>query len=315
MRNFYNYILHHSVCPEYNDSILAARHICDLADKELYQTHKVLRLLPGKFNTACSTIFGGYYKGMYVGDASWVDNDDAGIAVGLSPDEAAKIFKYGVAALGTDDDFVRGDAEEIQRNILNHAITDIQHGISLEVVQIIPADLDHVALHNTKRGLGKGQALGMLICRPYCKPNFDTTDLPPGHVNASNAREEETTYEFWLEQHILDTSFVGMKIEASVATLSNNMQFLDHVVAVRCSFYTLLYNDFLLMTKWKEPKEITREEAMRKKKEKEEWRDSLESTNDDGLVSRPKPEVDVFHVDLEDKKEEGLLDLVEEDVD
>jgi len=319
MRNFYNYIMHHSVCPEYTDSIFAARHICDLADKELYQTHKVLRLLPGNFNIACSTIFGGSYKDTYSGDSSWLDGDESGIAVGLSSDEATKVFKYGVAALGTDDDFFSGDSEIIQRNLFDHKITKIQHNVGLEVIKIIPADLDHVSLHNTKHGLGKGQALGKLICRPYTTPNFYTTDLPTNYIDPSSNEKEDTTYEFWLEQHILDTSFIGMKVEASVATLSNGLQFLDHVVAVRCSFYTLLYNDFLLLTKWKEPVKITREEVMRKKKEKLEWEEEFKSAQEEGgKAVGPKPEVEVVQVGVreEEKKEEGVEDLlVGEDVD
>lgn len=317
MRNFYNYILHHSVCPEYNDSILAARHICDLADRELYQTHTVLRLLPGKFNIACSTIFGGRYKGTYVEDATWLGADEAGLVVGLGLDDAIKIFKYGVAALGSDDDFISGDADTVQRKILNYTIVEMQHNVGLNVVEIVPADPDHVALHNTKRGLGKGQALGKLICRPYTIPSFDITDLPPNYIDSSAAEKAETIFEFWLEQHILDSSFVGMKIEASVATLSNGLQFLDHVVAVRCSFYTLLYNDFLLLTKWKEPEEITREQAMQRKKEKEEWEEQMRVGREEGgqKISMPKPEVEVVKVDVGEKREDGMKDLVEEDVD
>lgn len=322
MRNFYNYIMHHSVCPEYTNAILAARHICDLADKELYQTHKVLRLLPGSFNIACSTIFGGRHKDTYSGDSSWLKGDDAEIAVGLSSDAATKVFKYGVAALGTDDYFSSDDAETIQHKILDHNITSIQHNVGLEVMELVPADPDHVALHNTKRGLGKGQALGKLICRPYTVPNFDTTDLPPNYTDTSSSNKEDTIYEFWLEQHILDFCFVGMKLEASVGTLSNGMHFLDHVVAVKCSFYTLMYNDFLLLTKWKEPVEITREQHMQKIREKVEWEEEMKRAENDGML---KPKVESVQVEKEEVKEEEkkegndeteeMKHLVEEDVD
>lgn len=319
MRNFYNYIMHHSVCPEYTDAILAARHICDLADNELYQIHKVLRLLPGNFNIACSTILGGRHKDTYSGDSSWNQGAEADIAVGLSSEQAIKVFKYGVAALGTDDDFSSDDPETIQRKILDHKIISIQHNVGLEVTELIPADPDHIALHNTKRGLGKGQALGKLICRPYTTPNFDTTDLPPNYIDPSSLNKEDTVYEFWLEQHILDSSFVGMKLEASVATLSNGLHFLDHVVVVRCSFYTLLYNDFLLLTKWKEPVEITREQYMQKIKEKVEWEEEMRRAEEDGMME-PKVEsvqVEKKEEDEEEKneKKEGMKDLVEEDVD
>jgi len=317
MRNFYNYILYHSVCPEYTDSILAARHICDLADKELYQTHKVLRLLPGNFNIACSTIFGGRHKDTYTGDSSWLQGDESGIAVGLNTEEARKVYKYGVAALGTDEDFSSGDSDTIHRRIFDHKSTNIQHNIALEVVELIPADIEHVSLHNTKRGLGKGQALGKLICRPYIAPNFDTTDLPPNYINPSDINEEDSGYEFWLEQYILDTNFVGMKIEASVATLSNGLRFLDHVVAVRCSFYTVLYNDFLLLVKWKEPVEITRDEVMQKRIEKEEWEEGLKSAQDDGgsgaVASEAEAEAVKGGLEEEKKKEVGVEHAVEED--
>lgn len=55
--NFLKYVRHHDVCPEYNDNVNEAIHICELALTELPQIARVARLLPGDFNLACRVLF------------------------------------------------------------------------------------------------------------------------------------------------------------------------------------------------------------------------------------------------------------------
>lgn len=332
MRNFYNYLLHHSVCPEHSESILAARKVCDLADKELLACHKVLTSLPGNFNMACSTLFGGEASHKHIEKPTWLADDDTTVLnLGMDKDTATRVFKFGIAAHATDD-YLAGDSPEVvQHRILNQKIAKLEKNLGLEVIEILPADPEHVALHATKQGLGKGQALGKLICRSWKAPSFDYFDLPP--VDTRSA-EGPQTYEFWLEQHILDSCFVGMKIEGTVATLSSGLQVVDKVTAIRCSFYTLLVNDLVSVAdKWKEPVEVTREEWHEKMKAKEEWQKSLLSSAEDDVADgvgkdrekqdMPRPEIEFVKVDGFDygdaqqskMEDEGVAGLVEEEVD
>jgi len=334
LRNFYNFLLHHDVCPEYRVEILAARRVCDTAENELLPTHKALRLMPGKFNVAVSTLFGGAYASAYGDDAGWLDDEDGKIeASGPTHAVASNVFKFGVAALGEDDDFDDDSNEAIQRRVLDQKIVNLEENLGLEVIEVIDPQEDHVDFHASKLGLGKGQALGKIICKRYQFPTFDYYDLPSGHKQA--IPDMTKTYTIWLEEEVLDQCFVGMKIDATVGTLSGGLQFFDRVNAVRCSFYTLLENDLMLATKWKEPREITREEAMQKQLEKEEWLKSLESmreADDDGVkdggvtqksLGMPKPDIEFVNVDVSGGRTDAVngenIDdvdgLVAEDVD
>jgi hypothetical protein len=314
--------------------ILAARRVCDTAENELLPTHKALRLMPGKFNVAVSTLFGGCYASVYGDDASWRDDDD-GQTGSFGPTHAAasNIFKFGVAALGEDDDFADDNNQAIQRRILDQKIVNIEENLGLEVVEVIDAQDDHIDFHATKLGLGKGQALGKIICKRYQIPTFDYYDLPSGHKQV--VPDMTKTYTIWLEEEVLDQCFVGMKIDATIGTLSGGLQFFDRVNAVRCSFYTLLENDLMLATKWKEPRIITREEAMQKQLEKEEWLKSLESlreAGEDGVkngavtqksLGMPKPDIEFVNVDVSggrtdvvgEERTNDVDELVAEDVD
>jgi len=334
LRNFYNFLLHHDVCPEYRVEILAARRVCDAAERELLPTHKALRRLPGKFNVAVSTLFGGSYASAYGDEAAWLDDENGRIeASGPTHAAASNIFKFGVAALGEDDDFDDDNNEAIQRRVLDQKIVKIEENLGLEIVEVVEPQDDHIAFHATKLGLGKGQALGKIICKRYQFPTFDHYDLPSGHKQL--VPDMTRTFTISLEEEVLDQCFVGMKIDATVGVLSGGLQFFDRVNAVRCSFHTLLENDLMLATKWKEPREITREEAMQKQLEKEEWLKSLASlaeANDDSVknggvtqksLGMPKPDIEFVNVDVSggraddgsDEKTNDVDELVAEDVD
>lgn len=65
MRNFYNYLLHHDVCPEYEDEIFAARKVVDDAKTQLVAIHHLSRLVPGDFNVSCSVLLDGNLAGSH----------------------------------------------------------------------------------------------------------------------------------------------------------------------------------------------------------------------------------------------------------
>src|SRR4051812_47741930 len=69
IRNFLNYVLQHGVCPEYATDIIAARKICDLAEKELWAIKQLQYVFPGDFNTSASILYGSFYKGTPLNDS------------------------------------------------------------------------------------------------------------------------------------------------------------------------------------------------------------------------------------------------------
>jgi hypothetical protein len=75
-----NYIEIHNVFPEYTENITAAKLLVQRAKQEIVtnrfpslyidlMSRKCSNLLPGRFNTACSTYFGGHYHGLYSGSS------------------------------------------------------------------------------------------------------------------------------------------------------------------------------------------------------------------------------------------------------
>lgn len=55
--NFLRYIQHHDVCPEYEDNLIQAREMCELARTEMPNIGKIAIAMPGDFNLACQVLF------------------------------------------------------------------------------------------------------------------------------------------------------------------------------------------------------------------------------------------------------------------
>ena len=95
--NFLNYLLSHGVCTEYTAEILSARDIANLAIKELSCILKVRRMLPGDFNIAASTLFGGQFYGIHVDKQEWAtadpNFDELTQVRSMSDVTAEKVFK------------------------------------------------------------------------------------------------------------------------------------------------------------------------------------------------------------------------------
>ena len=239
IRNFLNYLLHHDVCPEYNDQINAARATCNLAEKELFECSSAAALMPGDFNKACSAIFGGYYENLYVGDAEWAKGID--FDPGMSPEKARKILKTGLAAQGDDkiiDAFKRQTLEK-QSRVINAFRT------GLEITEIICADQEVLALY---KNVPACKPLGKLKVKTWYRlgPQEDLTEEEEALQIPKPVRE----YDLWVEDELLQYCFVGMKFEATLRELSFGVYYFDTLASTHCSFYTVLPNE--LMIGWKE---------------------------------------------------------------
>lgn len=111
IRNFLNYVLAHGVCPEYTKDVLAARKVCELAEKELWSIKQVQNLLPGDFNVAASTLYGGHYQGISLDSSAWAPEAAAfdgyvSVDQGLLVAEAERVFKTATAFAGSEELFL-----------------------------------------------------------------------------------------------------------------------------------------------------------------------------------------------------------------
>lgn len=109
IRNFLNYVLAHGVCPEHTKDVLAARKVCDMAEKELWSIRQIQQLLPGDFNVAASTLYGGHYQGIGLDDSAWASEDKGNISVdqGFVTSQAERVFKTAIAFAGSQELFLK----------------------------------------------------------------------------------------------------------------------------------------------------------------------------------------------------------------
>ncbi|KAL1640542.1 hypothetical protein SLS58_006892 [Diplodia intermedia] len=253
LKNFYNYLLHHNVCPEYNEDIYAARKICSLAELEFPKVIETSASLPGDLNVACSNLFDGFYKDKLVRIGDWDELEEPHMRGKFSTHSTEKssiILKAAVIAHGTDE----------QIEILEKAFDDITctnaiDGIGLEVTAVEMPSSDvletYTALNAQSKGRLEVKPVGKLHCKYWDIPDFATYDLDERYAHQLLDDRKNRKYEFWVEMDILRTCFVGMKMQAAVRSLSLGVQVLDQVQEVYCSFYTYLANE--LMWKWKAP--------------------------------------------------------------
>jgi hypothetical protein len=220
IRNFLNYVLQHEVCPEYVEDVMAARRVCGLAEEELWAISQLGRILPGDFNVALSTLFGGLYYGMYQLDQTWQEN-----AAGMTTEKAQAILHKGVKALAT-----QGFAWK-KANILVSTTTKYYEVTSLEEPAV------------------EGGMLGTIKCRAWEGPQLDEYDIPD--TKPLSTKEQI----FYVDSTIIELISVGMKVGMVVRELDNGFKFFDSA-GFFCSFYTYLENE--KMMDYKEPVPNTR---------------------------------------------------------
>lgn len=256
IRNFLNYVLQHAVCPEYTQDIMAARKICDQAQKELWSIRNLNFRLPGAFNIAASTLYEGRYQNVYTEnvwgnteDKKQVIDDTLIVNRGLSIPEAENIFKTAIAFVGTDELF-----EEVMKFGVKIVKSEDR---SFEVVGIeLPNEktISDFDLINKQKMIQKGEAgyikaLGSLKVKAWEGPGFEPEDFTDDEDNVKPLSDEIES--FWLEEDILKLFMIGMKMECKVHELNVGVKFFDTLYGVYCSFHCMLPNE--KMMGWKEP--------------------------------------------------------------
>ncbi len=91
------------------------------AADELYKNKLLSTKLPGRLNMACSTVYGGYYQGMFTSEASgWNTSTDRDWSWVIRPREAEEIIirRYGEEALSWKSDREKTLFVEVRKVIL-----------------------------------------------------------------------------------------------------------------------------------------------------------------------------------------------------
>lgn len=257
IKNFFNYLLHHNVCPEYLNDLYAARKVCDQANIEFPKITELAHHLPDEFNISCSLLCNGYYAETLVPHPGWdcgernedikfVDNSEA---------KARLVLTMAVSTLG--DEAQAAMLSKYQAKEIPISFVGSEEEVSFQVTGVELPSTENLALYDklNKTVLGNKaftvKPLGKLHGKHVDLPNFAPPDLPKWRLDEIRQSKVNKTYEFWLEAELLEKCFVGMKMCGMLRQVNLGFQILEQVHNVLASFYTCLPNE--LSTKWKQP--------------------------------------------------------------
>ncbi|KAK8212021.1 Argonaute siRNA chaperone complex subunit Arb1-domain-containing protein [Phyllosticta capitalensis] len=267
LRSFYNYLLHHNVCPEHTNALYAARKVCDQTNVEFPKIIKVIELLPGEFNVSSSVLCGGYHSETLVPLTSW-DNEvrDGQTRFADNPDAKARlVLTMAISTYGTEEqaEMLRKFQEKKEPmtftgsgELAGFEVTSVEFPSS-ETLSLYDK-LNNTVLRNKDFTV---KPLGKLHAKHCDLPDFAPPDLPAWRREQIREANADKTYEFWLETEILELCYAGMKMHGKLRQTNLGVQILEQVHEVLASFYTYLPNE-LMATKWKQPVFLSDEEMI-----------------------------------------------------
>ncbi|EXJ56292.1 uncharacterized protein A1O5_12559 [Cladophialophora psammophila CBS 110553] len=256
LERFMDYLLQHDVCPEYKEDVLAARELCRKAGPELWDMAEATRRLPGEFNIACSTLFDGSYSRDYDGETWWGNSDgEEAVFVGLKPDEAQQIVKFGVAGAATEKVYTAFLAGVQQKAPKMMDVVKIEERTGFEITRIEPPTKACKQIYTSHSQ--HFRPVGCVYAKPWKNPDALPEDLTPAEKEAlspPSVQAAETEYVFFIESILQSCLRVGTKVEATVRTLGCGITFFDEVLNVYPSFDEFLVNE--MMVGWKSPRPV-----------------------------------------------------------
>ncbi len=298
LERFMDYLLQHDVCPEYMTEVRDTRDLCRAATAELWACAESYRWLPGDFNIACSTLFGGVYSENYDGEARWNDEpNEQATFVGMAPEQAMQIVKFGVAGAASESVYQKylkivNSIDEKQ----TFEVVSRQRDAGFTITKIFQPTKDCIKLYKSQST--EYRPVGRIVAAPWSNPDAPPKDLTPAEqaiLDSSSATspsrsskfQEATTFEhspeaeleeirdpaieeytFFIELPLISQVRVGMHLEATIHKLNCGIWWFDDFRVVYPSFDEYLTND--LMLGWKEPRWLKGTVEYEKEREREE---------------------------------------------
>lgn len=236
LRNFFNYLIYHKVCPEFADQINAAREVLEVVEKEYVMLAEVQKNFPGTFNIACSTLKDGYYSKIYP-QGTWMTAEEAAASEkGYTRDEALSIVNAGIVAFATQEDALTTCKKPIQ-------VSKVEEDAGFEVTGIVlPAETSQEQQEFFDKLKGTlVTPMGKLLCKRYHFEKAPPLDVPAGYTAGL-----QQSFQFIFDQEALRKCFVGMKFIATVKEISwdsTSLWFIDHWSECYGTFYTWCWNE------------------------------------------------------------------------
>ncbi|KAK6531499.1 hypothetical protein TWF281_008301 [Arthrobotrys megalospora] len=205
IKNFLNYILYHDVCPEFTDNIKQAVKTCDKANEELPICAVLSDKLPGDFNKACSTLFGGYWS--YMTPREWAKVDGEGDfkkpEPGFSKDKALEIHRALIEELPHITYNPNKPPKEIYKEYA-----------SLEVISIwLPEP-------------GSPLKLGKIVCKSW---------TPEESLPIASKWSDPESLTLYCEKTITQYAYPEMHFGCTLHELDNGLIYFDEISGIMCS--------------------------------------------------------------------------------
>ncbi|KXS97063.1 hypothetical protein AC578_10805 [Pseudocercospora eumusae] len=248
LRNFFSYLNIHDVCPEYKEDIDKAVAATHLADSEFPKLAAVDAGLPGEFNKACSSLYGGHYAQYRPTNvnADWVT--DADLSYGMTEELAEKVFNVGTYAYCTSEqlDFFKALNDKKEPK----SAGAVEESMGLEVTRVELGTEQGNRFYDAPKVKNRFKKAGLLHCTRWVLPHARPRDLPKHVLDAEKAKQGEV-YRFIMDEDLLKQVVPGMKLDAIVKTFGCGFSWIDAVECVYPTFFTWTLNERAM--DWKEP--------------------------------------------------------------
>ncbi|CAG8500071.1 20497_t:CDS:2 [Dentiscutata erythropus] len=210
IESFLNYLVRRQVCPEYLEDMQQAINVAQLAKVELLNCKLLTQDASGKFNKACSLLFGGELYGRF--DNPYPSEESLATLFGIHPEEAEQIVKK-----------FFGD------NTLNE-LTEVKEarksGLTVEIIKVneLPESTTNDTTNNTEDDENDDAWLRSYYIREFEVRESEAPDAEPFTIAVG--------------PELAPYPMVGMLIKADFHQLSNGFWYWDNTIYVYPSYYT-----------------------------------------------------------------------------
>ena len=176
----------------------------------------------------------------------------------MTPDIAREVVKFAIAGAASEDVYQAWYEGAVADNL---KVVEVREGVGFEVTAIEQVDEETRTFY--KEQSSEYGPVGRIRAKPWTNPDAPPEDLTKEEREALAASgngggdgDDETVYEFFIEEVVLQHLFVGMKMEATARRLSCGIWFFDEFLRCFVGFDTFLKNE--LMVGWREPRRLER---------------------------------------------------------
>ncbi|KAL7934379.1 Argonaute siRNA chaperone complex subunit Arb1 domain-containing protein [Trichoderma chlorosporum] len=237
IENFLRYVLHHDVCPEYEENVKEAMELCAMAKEEWPMLNSLQTALPGLFNLAAMELFSKTEPDAWAFDLFQVPEGF----------DAKSVFYSAVAML---------DDAKMLEHLFGDAVKLVdQYECTMEVTKVslpikgLVERFEKLAITTNDNKKIRLLPLGKLTLKPA---TIEDGWVEPDMQHPLQGKE----IDLYFEQNILTNLKPGMKMTLEICDLGADIRFVKHIRKIVPSFYTFLPQE--LMVHFRAPQESDR---------------------------------------------------------